>query len=213
MEARPSLLSMRLATSIMMTSLTRASTTASSAYGGHGGTINDYATTTTRTKSKNGKATKARPATARPRTGVSTLGIEYQQIICAVSESRGVSPTVGLSFLNLDTSEAVLCQISDSQTYVRTTQKLMVFAPSVILIVDTASNPKSKLFSIIEENLEDFNSQIVLFDRRNWSDTAGFEYVEHLALIQDVETIKIAVTNNFYAVCCFAAVSIHVPVR
>lgn len=84
----------------------------------------------------------------------------------------------------------------------------MVFAPSVILIVGTASNPKSKLYSIIEENLEDFNSQIILLDRRNWSDTAGFEYIEHLALMHDVETIKIAVTNNFYAVCCFAAVSL-----
>jgi len=127
---------------------------------------------------------------------VSTLGVEYQQIICAVTESRGVSPTVGLSFLNLDTSEAVLCQISDSQTYVRTTQKLMVFAPFVILIVTTASNPKSKLFSIIEENLEDFNSEIILLDRRYWTDVTGFDYINQLTFIQDVETIRIAIGSN-----------------
>jgi len=137
---------------------------------------------------------------------VSTLGVEFQQIICAVNESRGVSPTVGLSFLNLDTGEAVLSQISDSQTYVRTIQKLMVFAPSVILIVSTAANPKSKLFSIIQENLEDFNSSIVLLDRRYWAETTGLEYIQQLAFAQDVETIKIAIGGNYFAVCCFAAV-------
>jgi len=189
-----------------MASSARPSTTASSAYGAYGYTTYDQLSTPIR--SRNGRATKARPGTARPRTGVSTFGVEYQQIICAVTESRGVSPTVGLSFLNLDTSEAVLCQISDSQTYVRTTQKLMVFAPFVILIVTTASNPKSKLFSIIEENLEDFNSEIILLDRRYWTDVTGFDYINQLTFIEDVETIKIAIGSNYFSICCFAAVSL-----
>jgi DNA mismatch repair protein MSH4 len=58
---------------------------------------------------------------------MSTLGVENQEIICAVSESRGVSPSVGMAFLNLDTGEAVLSQFSDSQTYVRTIHKVIFF--------------------------------------------------------------------------------------
>ena len=179
----------------------RASTATSSVYD-----ASQYYTTTTSKSRAAGRRT-ARSTTTRPRTGVSTLGVEYQQIVCAISESRGISPTVGLSFLNLDTGEAVLSQISDSQTYVRTIQKLMVFAPSVILVVNTTANPKSKLFSIVEENIEEFESSIVLLDRRYWAETTGLDYIQQLAFAQDVETIKMSVGSNYFAVCCFAAVS------
>lgn len=153
-----------------------------------------------------GRPSTARPSTARPRTGVSTLGAENQEIICAISESRGISPVVGLSFVNLDTGEAVLSQISDSQTYVRTIHKLMVFNPTSILVVSTAASPKSKLFSIIEDSLEDIDSNVVLLDRRYWAETVGIEYIQQLAFAEDVEAIKTAVSGNYYAVCCFAAV-------
>ena len=164
----------------------------------------EYATTTSRPRT--GRRSTGRPSTARPRTGVSTLGAENQEIVCAVSESRGISPTVGLAFVNLDTGEAVLSQISDSQTYVRTVHKLTVFNPTAILIVSTAANPKSKLFSIIQDSLEDIESNITLLDRRYWAETTGIEYIQQLAFAEDVESIKTAVSGNYYAVCCFAAV-------
>lgn len=156
------------------------------------------ATTSTRPK---------RSGTARPRTAVSTFGVESQKIICAVSESRGIAPTVGLAFVNLDTGEAILSQICDSQTYVRTIHKLAVFAPSQILLVDTSAQQESKLFSIIEENLVDLNSSIMLLGRQYWAEIAGLEYIQQLAFIQDVESIKISLSGNYFAVCCFAAVS------
>ena len=172
-------------------------------------TTGDYATTTSRPRTSRrstARPSTTRPSTARPRTGVSTLGVENQEIICAISESRGISPTVGLAFVNLDNGEAVMSQISDSQTYVKTIHKLVVFNPSIILIVNTASNPKSKLFSIIEDNLEDIESNMMLMDRRYWAETTGVEYIQQLAFAEDVETIKTAVSGNYYAVCCFAAV-------
>lgn len=135
------------------------------------------------------------------------MRVESQHVICAVAESRGISPTVGLAFVNLDLAEAVLCQINDSQTYVRTIHKLKVYGPSEILIVATASSPKSKLFSIIEENLEDIGSKITLLDRRYWIDSTGYEYIQTLAFKEDVEAIKISVQGNYYAICCIAAVS------
>ncbi|KAF1845858.1 DNA mismatch repair protein muts [Cucurbitaria berberidis CBS 394.84] len=177
------------------------STSASTSYGyGYG----DYNTTTTsRPGTRRGTG---RPSTARPRTGASTIArIEAQHVVCAVAESRGISPTVGLAFVNLDTAEAVLCQICDSQTYVRTVHKLKVYAPSEILIVSTAASPKSKLFSIIEENLEDIDSKLTLLDRRYWAESTAYEYIQSLAFKEDVEAIKISVTGNYYAVCCIAA--------
>ena len=173
-------------------------------------TTADYATTTSRPRT--GRRNTGRPSTARPRTGVSTLGAENQEIICAISESRGVSPVLGLSFVNLDTGEAVLSQINDSQTYVRTIHKLTVFNPTTILIVSSASDPKSKLFSIIEDSLEDLDSEIRLLDRRSWAETVGLDYIQQLAFAEDVEALKTAVSGNYYAVCCFAAVcTVYAP--
>jgi DNA mismatch repair protein MSH4 len=178
------------------------STSASTLYGYPYG---DYTTTMSRPSTRRGGT--GRPSTARPRTGASTIArIEAQHVVCAVAESRGISPTIGLAFVNLDTGEAVLCQICDSQTYVRTIHKLKVYGPSEILIVATAASPKSKLFSIIEENLEDIGSKLTLLDRRYWAETTGFEYIRSLAFKEDVEAIKVSVAGNYYAVCCIAAV-------
>lgn len=145
-----------------------------------------------------------RPRT-RVRTAASTIGgLRDQQIICAISESRGISPIVGLAFVNLSTAEAVLCQISDSQTFPRTVHKLWVFKPTELLFMTTAAQPKSKLYSIVETNL--LQIRITVVDRRYWSETAGVEYIQQLAFKQDVEAVKVSVGGNFYATCCFAAV-------
>lgn len=113
---------------------------------------------------------------------------------------------MGLAFVNLDTSEAVLCQICDSQTYVRTIQKIAIFGPSELLIVQTAARPKSKLYSIIEEALEDLDCTLTLLDRKYFSEVAGLEYIRELAFDDDVDSIQSALTGKFYAVSCFAAV-------
>lgn len=165
-----------------------------------------YGNTTSTSRPRTNQSA-GRPSTARPRTGASTVArVEAQTVICAVAESRGISPTVGISFVNMDTGEAVLCQICDSQTYVKTIHKLRVYGPSEILIMATAASPKSKLFSIVEENLEAMDSRITLLDRKYWAESAGFDYIKTLALDDDVEAIKLAVSGCYYAVCCIAAV-------
>ena len=155
----------------------------------------------------------ARPGTARPGTGrrsrasraPSTVGGgESQQIICAISEARGISPTVGLAFVNISTGEAVLCQICDNQFYARTINKLQVFEPTEILIVSTSGPPNPKMYSIVEENV--IGARIIMVDRKYWSESSGLEYVQQLAFVEDVEAIKVAIGGNFYATCCFAAV-------
>ncbi len=169
-------------------------------------------TTTTTSRLGTGRMSTARPRTAgRPRTAASALsGSNQQQIVCAISESRGVSPTVGLAFVNLSTAEAVLCQICDNQHYARLVHKLLVFDPSQILVMSTAAYPQSKMYSIVEENLA--GTSITLLDRKYWAETTGIEYITQLAPKEDVEALKIAVGGNYFATCCLAAVrcTIHI---
>ncbi|KAL8802097.1 MAG: hypothetical protein Q9182_004041 [Xanthomendoza sp. 2 TL-2023] len=137
------------------------------------------------------QSSNGRPRAGRPRTAASTLTSRDQQVICAISESRGISPVVGLAFVNLSTTEAVLCQISDNQTFTRTIHKLVVYEPTEILFMTTAAQPKSKLFLIVESNLPHLRTTVI--DRKYWSETTGLEYIQHLAFKQDVEAIKVSV--------------------
>ncbi|KAJ5584718.1 uncharacterized protein N7459_004518 [Penicillium hispanicum] len=145
------------------------------------------------------RASSRRPATARPTT--TATSVAAQDIVCAVSESRGVSSTVGLAFVNLATAEVVLCQICDSQTYVKTVTKIGVFEPSEILFMNTAK--ESKLRYIIQENLPD--PIFTFWDRRCWSDKTGHEYLNRLAFPDEVDSLKVTLGGNYFAACCFAA--------
>jgi DNA mismatch repair protein MSH4 len=138
----------------------------------------------------------------RPTT--TATSVASQDLICAVSESRGVSSTVGLAFVNLATAEAVLSQICDSQTYVNTIIKIGVFEPSEILFMNTAK--ESKLRYIIQENLPD--PIFTFLDRRCWSEKTGHEYVDRLAFPEEVDSLKVTLGGNYFAACCFAAVGL-----
>ncbi|KAL4884433.1 muts domain V-domain-containing protein [Aspergillus karnatakaensis] len=138
--------------------------------------------------------------TGRPTT--TATSVASQDIICAISESRGVSSTVGLAFVNLSTAEAVLCQICDSQTYAKTVTKISVFEPTEILFMVSAK--ESKLSHIIQANISD--ATFTWLDRRYWAEKAGHEYVERLGFTEDVDSIKVILGGNYFAACSFAAV-------
>ncbi|KAK2754230.1 MutS protein msh4 [Arachnomyces sp. PD_36] len=151
-----------------------------------------------------GRRPSGRSRTTRTtRATTVATSVAGQDIICAISESRGISPTVGLAFVNLSTSEAVLCQICDSQTYAATIHKLAVFDPTEILFMNTAKEPESKLYSIVEENLPEL--RITTIDRRYWSEKAGHEYVRQLAFQDEIESINVFLGGNYFAACCLAA--------
>ena len=150
------------------------------------------------------KSTTGRASKTATKTGTSTFN--GQQIICGIIESRGVSPTVGLAVMNLDTCEATLCQISDNQSYVRTLQKLSVSEPSLVLVPAYGNNSSSTLHRSIAETLGD-GSPIEDVEHRFFSEAAGLDYIKQYALVEDVAAMKHSASGNYYAVCCFAAVS------
>ncbi|KAI0486460.1 muts domain V [Xylaria cf. heliscus] len=141
----------------------------------------------------------------KSRAASSIWGSDSHIVICAVTEARGVTPSVGLSFVNITTNEAILSQICDTQFYVKTIHKIQMYEPSVILMVNTAlpPNPKSNLVSIIEAELP--GTTIEPLDRKYWSEHAGLEFIQSLAFQDDLEAIKVAIGGNFYATCSFAA--------
>ncbi|CAI4216152.1 unnamed protein product [Parascedosporium putredinis] len=150
-----------------------------------------------------------RPSTSSGRRSQRAMSIgarESEEIICALSEGRGIPPTVGLCFVNLTTGEVTLSHICDNQFYVRTVHKLQVYEPSRILILATACPPypKSTLYSLVEEHV--IGPQLIPVDRRYWSEAAGLEHIRDLATKEDAEAVMVAVEGNYYTTCSFAAI-------
>ncbi|KAK7907967.1 hypothetical protein PG985_015270 [Apiospora marii] len=153
-----------------------------------------------------GHRRNASTASGRRSCAVSSLwGSDGHQVICAVSEARGVSPSVGLAFINATTNEAVLSQICDSQFYVKTVHKIRLYGPSVILMVNTAfpPHPKSNLLSIVEG--ANHGTPVEALDRKYWSETLGLEFIQTLSFREDLDATKVAIQGNYYATCSFAA--------
>lgn len=168
-----------------------------------------YSTSHSVTSSSRPSAQCRRASTAsgrKSRATSSIWGSDSHVVVCAVTEARGVTPSVGLSFVNISTNDAILSQICDTQFYVKTIHKIQMYEPSTILMVNTAlpPNPKSNLVSIIEAELP--GTTIEPLDRKYWSEHAGLEFIQSLAFRDDLEAIKVAIGGNFYATCSFAAV-------
>ncbi|EFY89350.1 DNA-binding domain of DNA mismatch repair MUTS family [Metarhizium acridum CQMa 102] len=153
--------------------------------------------TVSSTAKSNITAGGSRPSTSvsgrKSRTGTlsTMLGASDQQtIICAVAESRGISPSIGLALVNITLGEAVLSQICDNQSYVKTIHKLQIAGPSRIVLMSTACPPNrdSVLYTLIDELIPD--ADIEVFDRSAWSEADGLEYIDNLAFKSDIDPMK-----------------------
>lgn len=135
---------------------------------------------------------------------------ETHNIVCAVGEARGVSPSVCVAFINVFLGEAALSQICDNQSYVKTIHKVQLASPSRIIIPSTAYPPyqSSVLYSLLEQLLP--NTSIDSYDRSAWSETAGLAYIQRLAFEDEIEPVKFALDGKFYATACFSAESLFV---
>lgn len=158
----------------------------------------------------------SRPTTASGRRSRAASVLRHddsQSIVCAVSEARGVSPSVGVAFVNVSLGEVILSQICDNQSYVKTIHKIQMMGPSRILFMSTACPPRgsSTLFTLVQEHIPE--AQIDAMDRSAWSETAGMDYIRDLAFESDIEPIKVAIQGKYYATASFSAVSCDGPVE
>ncbi|RDA88741.1 hypothetical protein CP532_4017 [Ophiocordyceps camponoti-leonardi (nom. inval.)] len=143
---------------------------------------------------------------SRAGTVSSILGLgEQQNIICALAESRGVTPSVGVAFVNASLGEVILSQICDNQSYVKTIHKIQMLTPSRIVFMSSACPPQksSTLFTLVQELIPE--ARCDAFDRSAWSEHAGLDYINRLACPPDVEPVKVALHGKYYSICSFAA--------
>lgn len=160
-----------------------------------------------------------RPSTAsgrrsRASTTSAILGpSETHDIVCAVSEARGVTPSVGVAFVNVSIGEVILSQICDNQNYVKTIHKIQMMMPSRIIFSSNASlNPRPYgLFSMMKEMMTD--SQVDEFDRSAWSESDGLDYISQLAFKSDIAPIRVAIQGKFYATTAFSAVRMRISME
>ncbi|KAM5347678.1 hypothetical protein ACJ41O_007502 [Fusarium nematophilum] len=158
----------------------------------------------------------SRSATVRPgsasgrksRNGTTTSILGYSDahtIVCAISEARGVSPEVGVAFVDVSIGDVALSQICDNQSYVKTIHKIQMSSPSRILFMASACPPSRPctLFSLVEELAPE--ARIDSLDRSAWSEAEGLQYMQNLAFREDVGPLKVATQGKFYAVTSFAA--------
>ncbi|KAG9783921.1 hypothetical protein KCU88_g2889, partial [Aureobasidium melanogenum] len=82
----------------------------------------------------------------------------------------------------------------------------MVHEPTEVLYMAQAAD--SKLVSIISENLDVDNGGPVgtKLDRRYWSESSGYDYLQRLAFPDDLASLRLALAGNHLAICCFSAV-------
>ncbi|KAM3447353.1 hypothetical protein MY3296_008823 [Beauveria thailandica] len=148
----------------------------------------------------------SRPTTASGRksraTNASSVVGEAQTIVCAVCEARGVSPSVGIAFVNTSLGEAILSQICDNQSYVKTLHKIRINWPSRIICLAQGTRPTS-LMSLLRTMFADIPIDVT--DRSFWSETKGIEYINKLAFETDIQPIQVAIQGKYYAVSALAA--------
>ncbi|KGQ07798.1 MutS protein 4 [Beauveria bassiana D1-5] len=148
----------------------------------------------------------SRPTTASGRksraTNASSVVGEAQTIVCAVCEARGVSPSVGIAFVNTSLGEAVLSQICDNQSYVKTLHKIRINWPSRIICLAQGTRPTS-LMSLLRTMFAYIPIDVT--DRSFWSETKGIEYINKLAFETDIPPIQVAIQGKYYAVSALAA--------
>lgn len=106
--------------------------------------------------------------------------------------------------------QATLCQIVDSQMYVRTLQKLYTWSPSIVLFPSTLAESKMMMFLNAEmpQNVELRN-----IDKRYFNENDGSGHLQQMALGDEIEPLKVAVEGKFYALCAFSGVSTSAPAR
>ncbi|KAJ3377261.1 MutS protein msh4 [Lobulomyces angularis] len=88
----------------------------------------------------------------------------------AIVEGRGVQSEVGFAAMDIRTSECILCQFADSQSYVKTLHKLYLLNPVEIIFPNTTiEHNNSKLVKLIEENFPEID--IIPFNRKHFNET------------------------------------------
>jgi len=130
--------------------------------------------------------------------------IPQSRSIAAIVEGRGLAKgEIGLSCIDLNSSELLLSQFSDGPTYVKILTKLQILQPVEIIMPNTAleNGKMSSLFEIINEQLS--HSPITTVERKYFNESKGSQYVKQLC-VPEFDTVELDVQSKYY---CLATAS------
>ncbi len=123
-------------------------------------------------------------------------------MIVAIVEGRGSARgEVGIASLSLHNPTLVLCQVSDSRTYVRTLTKIAIFNPAEIIVpngITSMSNDpsQSKLYEDIKDRFP--RSSITQVHRKYFSDSRGLQMIKHL-VVPEYASVELQLRHKYYA--------------
>ncbi|KAK0529930.1 MutS protein msh4 [Tilletia horrida] len=160
----------------------------------------------------------SRPATSmsmrsntRPATAASATTSLPPTGICAVLETRGIGREVGIAVMDQETGRVTLCQLADTQTYIKTIQHLSLTGVSVLLAPGNAQStaPGSALLgqqfsqaspsnvSVLLQCIEEaFGVAPTYIHRRHWNEKEGAAVIRRFVVTEPPATEPNADTSS-----------------
>ncbi|KAI5720697.1 hypothetical protein M8J77_010482 [Diaphorina citri] len=147
---------------------------------------------------------RTKTRTQRTPGSSSSTQTEQSNVIMAITEGRGQARgEVGIAAIDTKHPKLVLCQISDSPTYIHTLTKIHVLNPVQIIMPNTITEnvEYNKLFNLIKDKFEHIELTSVL--RRYFSDSQGLDYIRKTCLPE--YNVLLLVLHKFYALSATCA--------
>lgn len=139
-------------------------------------------------------------SSTRSNTSRFTIAETNPGVLVAVVEGRGSARgEIGLASISLSNPTLVLCQFSDTMTYIRTLTKMAILNPSDVLIPHSGnlgSGDQSKLYQDLTEHC--VGSKINQIHRKYYNETRGMQMVKHLCA-PEYSLVELQLGHKFYA--------------
>ncbi|XP_044253002.1 mutS protein homolog 4-like isoform X2 [Tribolium madens] len=142
------------------------------------------------------------------RSGGTTVSTETEsRVIVALTEGRGEARCeVGLASIDLSMPTLILCQMSDSQSYINTLTKINILNPSDIIVPSTFLESNSRLIESLKTKFP--NIKILGIPRKTFNKTNGMERILELCL-PSINTICIGLQHKYYALAAASALTTY----
>ncbi|KAG8983799.1 MutS protein msh4, partial [Tulasnella sp. 427] len=133
-----------------------------------------------------------------------------------------VSREVGIAALERNTGDAVLIQLADCQTYVKTIHHVHLHPPSVIIFPDTFVNSskqhqrpqqESMLLQCLREEFDDV-AALETVGRKYFNDSAGMDFMNQLIVDEEERAgTLLALGNKYYSLSAASALFKYVDAK
>ncbi|KAF5308796.1 hypothetical protein FQR65_LT06029 [Abscondita terminalis] len=165
-----------------------------------------------RSRTNSGRTTNSGGHTGTSTRTRSSLESE-SPIIIALSEGRGEAIyEVGIAYINLNQPGLILCQITDTQSYINTLTKINILNPTEILVPLTfiESFTSNRLVQKVKEQFPTVKMTGV--SRSTFNKNIGMQYLRQLCLIS-MNSVLLVLQHRYYALTAAGALLSYAEVN